>query len=212
VLAVCQPGENLLASGYCMYSSSVIFVLSVGTGVYGFTLDPLIGEFVLTHDKIQIPKSGKIYSFNEGNYELWDDKLKRWVLVISEPETSALSESTVSFTDFPRRLETIPFCPLDGLLVFPVHRGWTRYCPRTFVSASHVTWLSRRCAKMHSIGFRLFDLQISAPLVDMSLLLQLCGLPKDARPQAVLRSLHWQSCGRLPQDHALWRHLRVPSR
>lgn len=77
--AVCQPGENLLSSGYCMYSSSVIFVLSVGTGVYGFTLDPLIGEFVLTHDKIQIPKSGKIYSFNEGNYQLWDDKLKRWV-------------------------------------------------------------------------------------------------------------------------------------
>jgi fructose-1,6-bisphosphatase len=110
VMAVCQPGENLLASGYCMYSSSVIFVLSVGTGVYGFTLDPLIGEFVLTHDNIQIPKSGKIYSFNEGNYELWDDKLKRWVLVVSDSTSSALFEST----DFPRRLEIIPLCALYG--------------------------------------------------------------------------------------------------
>lgn len=210
-MAVCQPGENLLASGYCMYSSSVIFVLSVGTGVYGFTLDPLIGEFVLTHDNIQIPKSGKIYSFNEGNYELWDDKLKRWVLVVSDSESSALFEST----DFPRRLERIPLCTLNVhmLLVFPVHRGWTRCCPRTFASAQYVTWLSRRCAKMHSVGSSLFDpMQISAPLVDMSLLLQLCGLPEESRPQAVLRSLHWQSCGRLPQDHALWRHLRVPSR
>jgi fructose-1,6-bisphosphatase I len=91
VMAVCQPGENLLASGYCMYSSSVIFVLSVGTGVYGFTLDPLIGEFVLTHDNIQIPKSGKIYSFNEGNYELWDDKLKSYVDSLKNPDPKPYS-------------------------------------------------------------------------------------------------------------------------
>jgi fructose-1,6-bisphosphatase I len=62
-----------------MYSSSVILVLSVGDGVYGFTLDPLYGEFVLSHDRIAIPKKGKIYSFNEGNYALWDDKLKKYV-------------------------------------------------------------------------------------------------------------------------------------
>lgn len=76
---VCQPGENLLAAGYCMYSSSVILVLSVGSGVFGFTLDPMYGEFVLTHANIQIPKSGKIYSFNEGNYELWSDPLKKYI-------------------------------------------------------------------------------------------------------------------------------------
>jgi fructose-1,6-bisphosphatase I len=79
VVNVCQPGSNLLSAGYCMYSSSVILVLSVGDGVYGFTLDPLYGEFVLSHDRIAIPKKGKIYSFNEGNYALWDDKLKKYV-------------------------------------------------------------------------------------------------------------------------------------
>ncbi|CAI9760812.1 unnamed protein product [Fraxinus pennsylvanica] len=76
VVNVCQPGDNLLAAGYCMYSSSVIFVITLGKGVFAFTLDPMFGEFVLTQEKIQIPKAGKIYSFNEGNYQLWDDKLK----------------------------------------------------------------------------------------------------------------------------------------
>ena len=79
IVNVCQPGSNLLAAGYCMYSSSCIMVLSVGDGVYGFTLDPMYGEFVMTHDNIKIPKSGKIYSFNEGNYMMWSDKLKSYM-------------------------------------------------------------------------------------------------------------------------------------
>merc|ERR1719235_837952 len=60
-----QPGKKLVAAGYCMYSSSTIMVLTTGSGVNGFTLDPNIGEFVLTHPNIQIPKRGKIYSINE---------------------------------------------------------------------------------------------------------------------------------------------------
>lgn len=88
VVNVCQPGSNLLSAGYCMYSSSVILVLSVGHGVYGFTLDPLYGEFVLSHEEIKIPKSGKIYSFNEGNYALWDDKLKKYVDSLKDPGPS----------------------------------------------------------------------------------------------------------------------------
>lgn len=88
IVDVCQPGTNLLAAGYCMYSSSVIMVLSVGKGVYGFTLDPLYGEFVLTHVDIKIPSKGKIYSFNEGNYQLWDDKLKKYVDDLKDPGSS----------------------------------------------------------------------------------------------------------------------------
>ncbi|KAK9920501.1 hypothetical protein M0R45_029056 [Rubus argutus] len=88
VVSVCQPGSNLLAAGYCMYSSSVIFVLTVGKGVYAFSLDPMYGEFVLTQEKVQIPKSGKIYSFNEGNYQLWDDKLKKYIDDLKDPGPS----------------------------------------------------------------------------------------------------------------------------
>lgn len=85
IVNVCQPGSNLLAAGYCMYSSSVILVLSVGKGVYGFTLDPMYGEFVMTHVDIKIPKKGSIYSFNEGNYQLWDDKLKKYMDDLKNP-------------------------------------------------------------------------------------------------------------------------------
>ncbi|CBI30450.3 unnamed protein product, partial [Vitis vinifera] len=85
VVSVCQPGSNLLAAGYCLYSSSVVFTLSIGKGVFAFTLDPTFGEFVLTHADIKIPRSGKIYSFNEGNHELWDDNLKRYLHHLRQP-------------------------------------------------------------------------------------------------------------------------------
>uniref|UniRef100_A0A7S1U5N4 fructose-bisphosphatase n=2 Tax=Phaeomonas parva TaxID=124430 RepID=A0A7S1U5N4_9STRA len=74
-----QPGKALVASGYCMYSSSTILVFTMGNGVNGFTLDPTIGEFVLTHPDIKIPKRGKIYSINEANYPHWDAPLKEYI-------------------------------------------------------------------------------------------------------------------------------------
>ncbi|KAK6943566.1 Fructose-1-6-bisphosphatase class 1, C-terminal [Dillenia turbinata] len=88
VVSVCQPGSNLLAAGYCMYSSSVIFVLSVGKGVFAFTLDPMYGEFVLTQENLQIPRAGKIYAIYEGNYQLWDDKLKKYIDDLKDPGPS----------------------------------------------------------------------------------------------------------------------------
>ena len=79
VMNVCQPGSNLLCAGYCMYSSSTILVLTLGEGVYGFTLDPTVGEFIMSHDNIKVPESGKIYSFNEGNYDMWTPGLKKYM-------------------------------------------------------------------------------------------------------------------------------------
>lgn len=74
-----QPGANLVASGYCMYSSSCMMVLTTGKGVNGFTLDPQIGEFVLTNPNMQVPKRGKIYSFNEANQPDWDPTMQTYV-------------------------------------------------------------------------------------------------------------------------------------
>ncbi|XP_024975021.1 fructose-1,6-bisphosphatase, chloroplastic-like [Cynara cardunculus var. scolymus] len=85
IVSVCQPGSNLLAAGYCLYSSSVVFTISIGNGVHGFTLDPAYGEFVLTHEDIKIPKSGRIYSFNEGNFDLWDTKLQNYLNHLRKP-------------------------------------------------------------------------------------------------------------------------------
>jgi len=81
-----QPGTSLVASGYCLYSSSVVFVFTVGNGVNGFTYDRSIGEFVLTHPNMQIPKRGKIYSFNEANRWLWDQPLQEYVTSLQTAE------------------------------------------------------------------------------------------------------------------------------
>eukprot|EP01117_Protostelium_nocturnum_P019458 TRINITY_DN844_c0_g1_i1.p1 TRINITY_DN844_c0_g1~~TRINITY_DN844_c0_g1_i1.p1 ORF type:complete len:343 (+),score=138.82 TRINITY_DN844_c0_g1_i1:140-1168(+) len=66
-----QAGRELVASGYSIYGSAIILVLSMGVGVNGFTFDPSLGEFVLSHPDIKIPEKGAIYSVNEGNSSYW---------------------------------------------------------------------------------------------------------------------------------------------
>jgi fructose-1,6-bisphosphatase I len=79
ILNVCKAGNELLAAGYCLYSSSTVLVLSIGQGVWGFTFDPLVGEFILSHPDIKIPQEGKIYAFNEGNYNGWTPDLQSYI-------------------------------------------------------------------------------------------------------------------------------------
>lgn len=76
---VLKPGKKMVAAGYCMYGSSCTLVLSTGRGVNGFTLDPSLGEFILTHPDIKIPKKGRIYSVNEGNAKNWDSPTTKYV-------------------------------------------------------------------------------------------------------------------------------------
>jgi len=71
-----QPGTNLVAAAYCLYSSSTFLTLTLGAGTYGFTLDENIGEFVLSHPNIKIPETSKIISFNEANTPMWDKPLQ----------------------------------------------------------------------------------------------------------------------------------------
>ncbi|KAL3922605.1 MAG: hypothetical protein SGILL_002115 [Bacillariaceae sp.] len=71
--AVLQKGNNMRAAGYCIYSSATVLVFTLGSSVYGFTLDPQLQDFVLTHNKLTIPKRGNVYSCNEANSEGWQD-------------------------------------------------------------------------------------------------------------------------------------------
>ena len=71
-----QPGNSLVASGYVLYSSATHLFMTLGAGTYGFTYDEHIGEFVLTHPCVEIPKRGKIYSCNEANRPYWDKPLQ----------------------------------------------------------------------------------------------------------------------------------------
>lgn len=75
-----QPGTNLVSAAYCLYSSSTFLALTLGNGVYIFTLDETIGEFVLSKPNVQIPESSSIYSFNEANLEMWDAPMRETVL------------------------------------------------------------------------------------------------------------------------------------
>jgi fructose-1,6-bisphosphatase I len=73
-----QPGREQIAAGYVLYGSSTMMVYTTGNGVHGFTLDPSIGEFLLSHPDIRIPSPGKrIYSVNEGYYGRWSEGQKR---------------------------------------------------------------------------------------------------------------------------------------
>lgn len=74
-----QKGENQVAAGYVIYGSSTMLVYTTGRGVNGFTLDPSIGEFCLSHPNLTIPKTGKIYSINEGNLAYCSDAIKNYV-------------------------------------------------------------------------------------------------------------------------------------
>ncbi|CAK8530253.1 unnamed protein product [Lathyrus sativus] len=88
-----QPGSKLVAAGYCMYGSSCTFVLSTGYGVNGFTLDPSLGEFILTHPNIKVPKKGKIYSVNEGNAKNWDKPTTKYVANCKFPQDGSSPKS-----------------------------------------------------------------------------------------------------------------------
>ncbi|NBC02819.1 MAG: class 1 fructose-bisphosphatase [Bacteroidetes bacterium] len=74
-----QPGVRQVAAGYVLYGSSTIMVYTTGLGVSSFTLDPSIGEFILSEDNFKIPKEGNIYSINEGSYNSWADGLKKYI-------------------------------------------------------------------------------------------------------------------------------------
>lgn len=74
---VLRKGRDQVAAGYILYGSSTMLVYSTGQGVSGFTLDPSIGEFLLSHPDIQMPDKGKIYSCNEGYRNLMHDGTRR---------------------------------------------------------------------------------------------------------------------------------------
>lgn len=76
-----QPGKNQVAAGYIVYGSSTMLVYATRRGVNGFTLDPSIGEFSLSHPDIKCPSAGKIYSVNHGNFFLYDEGVRDYITI-----------------------------------------------------------------------------------------------------------------------------------
>ncbi len=104
-----QPGNQQVAAGYIIYGSSTMLVYSTGNGVHGFTYDPSLGVFCLSHEDMKIPKDGNIYSINEGNYIRFPKGIKQYLKYCQEmkpednrPYTSRYIGSLVA--DFHRNL------------------------------------------------------------------------------------------------------------
>ena len=74
-----QPGNRQVAAGYVIYGSSTMFVYATRRGVNGFTLDPSIGEFCLSHPDIKCPSTGKFYSVNHGNFFQYDEGVRKYI-------------------------------------------------------------------------------------------------------------------------------------
>jgi fructose-1,6-bisphosphatase I len=79
-----QKGREQVAAGYIIYGSSTMMVFTTGEGVHGFTLDPSVGEFFLSHPDIRIPERSKYFSVNEGNYNFWNSETQRFVDYLKE--------------------------------------------------------------------------------------------------------------------------------
>jgi fructose-1,6-bisphosphatase I len=84
-----QRGSSQVAAGYVSYGSSTMLVYTTGDGVHGFTLDPTVGEFFLSHQNIRMPTRGKTYSVNEGNYSKWKPGVQKWVDHVKTPDKAS---------------------------------------------------------------------------------------------------------------------------
>ncbi len=84
-----QPGNQQVAAGYVVYGSSTMLVYTTGNGVNGFTLDPSIGVFCLSHPNMRIPEDGKIYSVNEGNYFDFPEPVRNYIDACKRKKYSA---------------------------------------------------------------------------------------------------------------------------
>lgn len=86
---VLQPGRDQVAAGYLLYGSSTMLVYTTGNKVNGFTYEPSLGEFFLSHRNMCIPKDGKVFSINEGYYHDYQEEIKSYILSCKERRYSA---------------------------------------------------------------------------------------------------------------------------
>jgi fructose-1,6-bisphosphatase I len=81
-----QDGHKQIAAGYILYGPSTMLVYSIGKGVHSFTLDPSLGEFILSDENIKIPNHGSVYSVNEGNFWQWDESFREYIRYVHRTE------------------------------------------------------------------------------------------------------------------------------
>lgn len=146
-----QPGHKQVAAGYVIYGSSTMLVYTTGHGVHGFTLDPSVGEFFLSHVNIRIPERGKIYSVNEGNTSTWDESVRRWAQWMKTPSEDKKRPYSARYVgslvaDFHRTLLK------GGIFAYPADKKNTSGKLRLMYEASPLALLAEQAGGMASTG------------------------------------------------------------
>lgn len=154
-----RPGAEQVAAGYVAYGSSTMFVFTTGNGVNGFTLDPGIGEFLLTHPDLQIPQAPAMYSINEADIEDFSPELRAFLqwLKTKDPDTGHRIRARYigSFvSDFHRNLLT------GGLYMYPATSDHPNGKLRLMYEANPMAFLVEQAGGRASTGHqRILDLQ-----------------------------------------------------
>jgi len=154
---VLQPGNKQIAAGYVVYGSSTVMVYSAGNGVHGFTLDPSIGSYILTHENIRMPAQGLYYSINEAYCDKFPEPYVRYLQCLraglnGRGYSSRFVGSMVA--DFHRTLLR------GGVFVYPPITGFPSGRLRLLYEANPVSFLAEQAGGAASNGsMRLLDVQ-----------------------------------------------------
>ena len=148
-----QPGVDLVAAGYVIYGSSTMLVYSTGRGVNGFTLDPSVGLFLLSHPEIKIPDGGNIYSINEANYIYFPEGVKEYLRYCQEDDPDTLRPYTTRYigslvADFHRNLLR------GGIYLYPGTKKKRDGKLRLLYECIPVAYLAEQAGGKASDGFR----------------------------------------------------------
>ena len=148
-----QEGSKQVAAGYIIYGSSTMLVYTTGNGANGFTLDPSIGEFCLSHPEIRTPEEGKIYSVNEGNYVHFPEGVKKYIKYCQEkapeygrPYASRYIGSLVS--DFHRNLLK------GGIFLYPENETAPNGKLRIVYECNPIAFIAEQAGGAASNGYR----------------------------------------------------------
>jgi fructose-1,6-bisphosphatase I len=154
---VLQPGTKQVAAGYVVYGSSTMLVYSAGTGVHGFTLDPSIGAYLMSHENMRMPPAGSIYSCNEANSESFPAPYQKFLHQLRGGETGRTYSSRYIgslVADFHRTLLK------GGIFLYPPTSSHPKGKLRLLYEANPIAFLAEQAGGLATDGtHRILDIQ-----------------------------------------------------
>lgn len=148
-----QPGNRQIAAGYVVYGSSTMMVYTTGNGVNGFTYDPSLGMFLLSHENLEIPENGRIYSINEGGYIKFPQGVKKYIKYCQESDPSGNRPYTSRYigslvADFHRNMLK------GGVYMYPQASNYPNGKLRLLYECNPIAFLAEQAGGLASDGKR----------------------------------------------------------